>query len=103
MSIMVTTQTTTTLVGFHLTTPSSSTKVMLVVVLIDQLVTYLGSTTSILLHSQNPSITHNLALVGSDGTALSYILMISMFVPWYIVLIVVIPFTYASIIIFVGL
>ena len=35
MYIMVTTQTTATLVGFHLTTPSSSTKVMLVVVLID--------------------------------------------------------------------
>ena len=102
MSIMVTTQTTATLVGFHLTTPSSSTKMMLVVVLIDQLVAYLRSMTSILLQSQNPSITQILALVGSDGTA-GYILMISMFVPWYIVLIVVVPFTYVSIIIFVGL
>ena len=42
MSIMLTVQTTAALVGFHLTTPSFLTKVLLIVVLIVQLVAWLA-------------------------------------------------------------
>ena len=56
MSIMLTVQTTAALVGFHLTTPSSLTKVLLIVVLVVQLVAYLCGLTSMLLDHWNPAL-----------------------------------------------
>ena len=95
MSLMLTAQTTAALIGFHLTTPSSSSKAMLVIVLIDQLVAYLCGLTSILLSSNKPEDTKAAKIFADIGfvcTALGFILMVAMFVPWYLVLIAVLLF-----------
>ena len=95
MSLMLTAQTTAALIGFHLTTPSSSSKALLVIVLIDQLVAYLCGLTSILLSSNKPEDTKAAKIFADIGfvcTALGFILMVAMFVPWYLVLIAVLLF-----------
>ena len=74
---MLTVQTTAALVGFHLTTPSSSTKVLLIVVLVVQLVAYLCGLTSMLLGHWNPGTTQAFAHIGFAFTTLGYILMVA--------------------------
>ena len=96
MSITLTAQTTGTLMGFHLTPiPSSSSKVLLVVALMDQLVAYLCGVTGILLSSYKPEDSEAAQIFADIGfvcNALGFILMVAMYVPWYFVLIAVIIF-----------
>ncbi|KAK7850162.1 iq domain-containing protein iqm6 [Quercus suber] len=95
MSLMLTAQTTAALIGFHLTTPSSSSKALLVVLLIDQLVACLCGLTSILLSSNKPEDSKAAKIFADIGficTALGFILMVAMLVPWYLVLIAVLLF-----------
>ena len=96
MSLMLTAQTTATLMGFHTTpTPSSSSKALLVVALMDQLVAYLCGLTSILLSSNKPEYSKAAKIFADIGficNALGFILMVAMYVPWYFVLIAVIIF-----------
>ena len=96
MSLMLTAQTTATLMGFHTTpTPSSSSKALLVVALMDQLVAYLCGLTSILLSSNKPEDSKAVKIFADIGlvcNALGFILMVAMYVPWYFVLIAVIIF-----------
>ncbi|KAL4639491.1 hypothetical protein ACB092_03G222100 [Castanea dentata] len=95
MSLMLTAQTTAAFVGFHLTTPSFSSKAMLVVVLIDQLVAYLCGLTSILLSSYKPEDSKAAKIFADIGfvcTALGFILTVAMFVTWYLVLIPILLF-----------
>ena len=94
MSLMLTAQTTSTLIGFHVVpTPSSSSKAFLVVALMDQLVAYLCGLTSIMLKSSNkPEAAEIFEKIGFVCTALGFILMVAMFVPWKFVLIAVLLF-----------
>ena len=108
MSLGLTAQTTGTLVGFHLmSTPSSSSKVVLVVALMGQLVAFLCGVTGIFLSSnksENSNAAKFFAGMGFFGYASGYILMIAMyvvmFVPWYSVLIVVLLFGVVWLILF---
>ena len=108
MSLALTAQTTGTLMGFHLTpTPSSSSKVLLVVALMDQLVAYLCGVTGILLSSNKPKDLKAAKIFAGMGlvcSTLGYILMIAMYVamyvPWYSVLIVVLLFGVVWLILF---
>ena len=96
ISLALTAQTTGTLIGFHLIpTPSSSSKVVLVVALMDQLVAFLCGVTGILLSSNKPEDSKAAKIFAGIGFVcytLGYILMIAMYVPWYFVLIAVLLF-----------
>ena len=108
MSITLTAQTTGTLIGFHLIpTPSSSSKVVLVVALMGQLVAFLCGVTGIFLglnKSENSNAAKFFAGMVLFWYSSGYILMIAMyvvmFVPWYSVLIVVLPFGVVWLILF---
>ena len=96
--------------GFHLiSTPSSSSKVVLVVALMGQLVAFLCGVTGVLLSSNKPEDLNADKIFKGMGFfcyAPGYILMIAMyvvmFVPWYSVLIVVLLFVVVWLILFLN-
>ena len=108
MSFSLAAQTTGTLMGFHLTpSPSSSSKVLLVVALMDQLVAFLCAVTGILLILIKPEDLNAAKIFAGMGFfcySLGYILAIAMtvvtFVPWYSVFIVVLLFGVVWLILF---
>ena len=92
MSLMLTAQTTATLIVFL---TSSSSDALLVVALMDQLVAFLCGLTSILLSSNKPEDSKAAVIFADIGFfcfALGFILMVAMYGPWYFVLIAVLLF-----------
>ena len=92
MSLMLTAQTTATLIVFQ---RSSSSDALLVVALMDQLVAFLCGLTSILLSSNKPEDSKAAVIFADIGFfcfALGFILMVAMYGPWYFVLIAVLLF-----------
>ena len=88
MSFAITAQTTASVVAFHFSALSSSSKVLLVSVVVCDLVGYLCCMTAILLIHGRPQIATIFGGIGSAATALGFLLMIAMFLPSYLAWIV---------------
>uniref|UniRef100_A0A2N9HJ48 Uncharacterized protein n=1 Tax=Fagus sylvatica TaxID=28930 RepID=A0A2N9HJ48_FAGSY len=88
MSFAITAQTTASVVAFHFSALSSSSKVLLVSVVVCDLVGYLCCMTAILLIHGRPRIATIFGGIGSAATALGFLLMIAMFLPSYLAWIV---------------
>ena len=89
MSITVAAQTSTSVIAaFNFDGQSSSTKVLLVCVVVSNLVGYLCCITAILLIQRRPQIARALGGIGSAAATTGFLLMITTFLPSYLVWIV---------------
>ncbi|KAL4632093.1 hypothetical protein ACB092_04G026800 [Castanea dentata] len=89
MSITVAAQTSTSVIAaFNFDGQSSSTKALLVCVVVSNLVGYLCCITAIMLIERRPQIARVLGGIGSAAATMGFLLMIATFLPSYLVWIV---------------